>query len=37
MVSAEAHESYREAVARLKQFQDTVIIDAWIYVLGKKN
>jgi len=33
MVSAEAHESFRTAVNRLKEFQDNVVIDAWIYVL----
>ena len=31
MVSAEAHEDYRSAVKRLKEFQDSVTIDAWIY------
>lgn len=31
LVSAEAHESLRKAVARLKEFQDTVELDAWIY------
>jgi hypothetical protein len=36
MVSAEAHESFRNAVNRLKQFQDTVAIDAWLYIY-KKN
>jgi hypothetical protein len=30
-VSAESHESLREAISRLRQFQDTVEIDAWIY------
>jgi hypothetical protein len=37
MVSAEAHSSYRTAVTRLKEFQDTVAYDAWIYVLKKQN
>lgn len=32
LVSAEAHESFRKAVARLKAFQDTVAIDAWMYI-----
>lgn len=36
MVSAEAHESFRNAVSRLKQFQDTVSIDAWLYIYQKK-
>ncbi len=33
LVSAEAHESFRKAVARLQQFQDTVEIGAWLYIL----
>jgi len=36
MVSAEAHEKFSTAVARLKQFQDTVAYDAWLYII-KKN
>ena len=32
LVAAESHESVRRAIARTKQFQDTVEIDAWIYV-----
>jgi hypothetical protein len=32
LVSAESHENLRKAVARLKQFQDTVEIDSWIYI-----
>lgn len=36
MVSAEAHESFRNAVSRLRQFQDTVSIDAWLYIYQKK-
>jgi hypothetical protein len=32
LVSAESHESLREAVSRLKQFQDTIEIDSWIYI-----
>jgi hypothetical protein len=31
LVSAESHESFRKAVNRLNQFQDTVQIDAWMY------
>lgn len=36
MVSAEAHESFRTATARLKQFQDTVANDAWLYMYKRK-
>jgi hypothetical protein len=36
MVSVEAHESFRNAVNRLKQFQDTVATDAWLYMVNKK-
>jgi hypothetical protein len=36
MVSAEAHESFRKAINRLKQFQDTIATDAWLYVVPKK-
>jgi hypothetical protein len=32
LVSAESHQSLREAVSRLQQFQDTVELDAWIYI-----
>jgi hypothetical protein len=32
LVSAEAHESFRKAVARLKEFQDTIEADAWMYI-----
>jgi hypothetical protein len=32
LVSAETHESLRKAAVRLRQFQDTVQIDAWIYI-----
>jgi hypothetical protein len=35
MVSAEAHESFRTAVSRLKQFQDTVAFDSWLYIIKK--
>lgn len=31
-VSAESHESLRKAITRLNQFQDTVQIEAWIYI-----
>jgi hypothetical protein len=36
MVSAEAHENFRQAVNRLKQFQDTIATDAWLYIAPKK-
>ena len=32
LVSAEAHESFRKAVARLKEFQDTIELDTWMYI-----
>jgi phosphotransferase system IIB component len=32
LVSAEGHESLGKAVSRLRQFQDTVQIEAWLYV-----
>jgi hypothetical protein len=32
LVSAESHESLRKAISRLKEFQDTVVIDAWIFI-----
>jgi hypothetical protein len=35
MVSAEAHDNFRTAVERLKQFQDTVAYDAWLYIYRK--
>ncbi len=31
-VSAESHDSFRKAVSRLSQFQDTVEIDSWLYI-----
>ncbi len=31
LVSAESHPSLGRAVARLEQFRDTVLMDAWIY------
>jgi hypothetical protein len=36
MVSAEAHEKFSTALARLKQFQDTVSPDAWMYIYKKR-
>ncbi len=36
MVSAEAHDNFSAALARLKQFQDTVSPDAWMYIIKKK-
>lgn len=35
MVSAEAHENFFRAKERLKQFQDTVAIDSWMYIIPK--
>jgi hypothetical protein len=35
LVSAEAHESFRKAVTRLKEFQDTIVVDAWLYINKK--
>jgi hypothetical protein len=35
MVSAESHENFGTAVSRLKQFQDTVAYDAWLYIIKK--
>ena len=32
LVSAESHDSFRKAVARLKAFQDTTELDAWMYI-----
>lgn len=32
LVSAESHDSFRKAVSRLKQFQDTIQIDSWMYI-----
>jgi hypothetical protein len=32
LVSAESHENLRKAISRLRQFQDTVEIDAWLYI-----
>jgi len=32
LVSAESHESVRKAISRLRQFQDTVEINAWLYI-----
>lgn len=33
LVSAESHENFRKAVSRLRQFQDTVAFDAWMYIM----
>lgn len=33
LVSAEAHDSFRKAVARLAEFQDTVETEAWMYIV----
>jgi hypothetical protein len=33
LVAAEGHQSLRQAITRLEQFQDTVQLDAWIYVM----
>lgn len=32
LVAAEGHKSFRKAVDRLSAFQDTVSIDAWMYI-----
>ncbi|MCX6325205.1 MAG: hypothetical protein NT144_00940 [Bacteroidia bacterium] len=32
LVSAEAHESFRKAAARLKEFQYSIEVDAWMYI-----
>jgi hypothetical protein len=32
LVSVEAHDSFRNAVSRLKQFQDTIQIESWLFV-----
>jgi len=32
LVAAESHESFRKAVNRLKEFQDTIQIDSWMYI-----
>jgi hypothetical protein len=32
LVSIEAHNSFRKAITRLKQFQDTVQFESWLYV-----
>lgn len=36
MVSAEAHDNFRNALNRLKLFQDTVANDAWLYMFTRK-
>ena len=32
LVSIEAHDSFRKAFSRLKQFQDTVQFESWMYI-----
>jgi hypothetical protein len=32
LVAAEGHKSFRTAVQRLEQFQDTIQLDAWMYI-----
>jgi hypothetical protein len=32
LVSAESHDNFMKAVSRLRQFQDTVAFDAWMYI-----
>jgi hypothetical protein len=32
LVAAESHENLRKAITRLKEFQDTIEIDAWIFI-----
>jgi hypothetical protein len=32
LVSAEVHDSFRRAVARLSEFQDTIELEAWMYI-----
>jgi hypothetical protein len=32
LVSAESHQSLLKAISRLRQFQDTIEIDAWLYI-----
>jgi len=32
LVAAEGHKSFRTAVERLKQFQDTIQLDAWMFI-----
>ena len=32
LVAAEGHKSFRTAVERLEQFQDTIQLDAWMYI-----
>jgi hypothetical protein len=33
LVSAESHDNFRTAVARLKEFQDNIQIDSWMYIV----
>jgi hypothetical protein len=32
LVAAESHSSFSTAVKRLQQFQDTLVVDAWMYI-----
>jgi hypothetical protein len=32
LVSAEAHSNLNKAIGRLKEFQDNIVTDAWIYI-----
>jgi hypothetical protein len=32
LVSAEAHDSFKKAVSRLKEFKDTIELEAWMYI-----
>jgi hypothetical protein len=32
LVAAESHESFRKAANRLKEFQDTIQVDSWMYI-----
>jgi hypothetical protein len=33
LVSAESHESYSKALARVKEFQESIELDAWVYII----
>jgi hypothetical protein len=32
LVSAEAHDSFRKAAARVREFQESIELDAWLYI-----
>ncbi len=32
LVSAEAHDSFRKAAARVREFQESIELDAWVYI-----